>query len=738
MATLMRVSALIFGAFATATVGARAQQTLPAIEVAAARPKLSARTRLEARASRVAAPARIVASHPATNPGLPAPAEAAANRFAAATVLSTEDLRRAGGATLGDALFDKPGVTGSGFAPGAASRPIVRGLDNFRVRIQENGTSAGGVSELGEDHSVPLDTLGARRIEVTRGPATLRYGAQAMGGLVSVVNNRIPDAPPCADRGDGCAAVETRGAVSTVNAGQEGAALLDAARGPVALHLEALGRRAEDYRVPGPPFLATPQTAPPFSGLQPNSAARSGGATLGGAYIFERGFVGAAITQFDSLYHIPGLDSAAKGGRIALRQLRASAKGEFRPHGELVDAVRFWASTTDYRHHELARENSFDGVQQSFASKDQELRVETELKPLRSPLGVLTTTLGVHAMHQRLVAPGVDGGLLDPARGRSVAGFAISELALTDALRLQAAGRIERAAVDGSSPDLARDPTFALPRHRAFTPKSGAIALALDLPEKTIASVSATASERAPRAPELYSRGAHEATGTFDIGDPNLGVERAKTVEIGLKRATGGFHFEATAFLTHFEGFIFRSLTGQNCDGNIASCKPAGAGGDLKQAVYAQRDATFRGGEFFGQLDLAPIQGGVFGVENQFDIVRASFSSGGNVPRIPPARLGGGLFWRDANWQARIKLLHAFAQNNVAPNETPTPGYNLLKAEISYTLKRAAGDPRGQEMTIGVVGDNLLNEDIRNHVSFRKDEVLMPGRNVRLFANFVF
>jgi len=155
--------------------------------------------------------------------------------------------------------------------------------------------------------------------------------------------------------------------------------------------------------------------------------------------------------------------------------------------------------------------------------------------------------------------------------------------------------------------------------------------------------------------------------------------------------------------------------------------------------VYSQRDATFRGAEFQSQLDVAQFHGGTWGIEDQFDIVRATFADGTNVPRIPPVRVGGGLFWRDANWLTRINLLHAFGQNDIATiGETPTPGYNLLKAEISYNTML---DPRiygAKEMTVGLAGNNLLNENIRNASSYNKDEVLMPGLNVRAFANLKF
>ena len=131
--------------------------------------------------------------------------------------------------------------------------------------------------------------------------------------------------------------------------------------------------------------------------------------------------------------------------------------------------------------------------------------------------------------------------------------------------------------------------------------------------------------------------------------------------------------------------------------------------------------------------------GGIWGIENQFDVVRATFTDGSNVPRIPPVRLGGGVYWRDSNWFTRVNLVHAFAQNDIAViGETPTAGYNLLNAEITYNTKLNQSWIGAREMTLGLVGNNLLNQNIRNSVSYTKDEVLMPGLGVRAFANLKF
>ncbi len=654
------------------------------------------------------------------------------NEFATVTVVTRDEIDNSTGQTLGDVLQNKPGITSSGFAPGAASRPIVRGLDNYRVRIQENGLSSGGVSEIGEDHGVPIDPLAAQKIEVIRGPATLRYGSQAIGGVVNVDNNRIPTfIPPRGVSG------ELRSAVTTVDKGREGAVQLDAGGGNFAIHADAFGRSAGDYQIPSYPYLNPENPAPLVGRWQPNSAHRSNGNALGGSYIFDRGFVGVAIATMGSLYQVPGQEAAETQTRIDMRQTRITSKGEYRPDGSAIDAIRFWAGTTDYKHDEIADEGGFNGVQQSFVSKQKEARTEVQFQPFDLRFASLSTALGLQVNAEDLNAPGREGGLFDPNTTRSIAGYMFNEFRFTDTLRMQLAGRIERNEVKGMSPDLFIDETVNLFRNRDFTPKSGAVGFLKDLPGDLVASVTGQYVERAPRAPELLSRGVHEATGTFDIGNPNLNIEVAQSVEVGLRRNTGPWRFEATGFYTKFNNFIYRDLTGQTCDEDFASCAPGDAG-EFQQAIYAQRNATFRGAEFQTQLDVAPLWNGQWGVDGQYDIVRATFDDGSNVPRIPPQRLGGGVYYRDGSWFARVGLLHAFAQNEVSDFETTTAGYNLLKAELSYA-SNLPGDPSGlSQFKVGIVGDNLLNENVRNAVSFKKDEVLMPGRTVKVFASVKF
>jgi len=775
---LRSVSWLLLGVAATPALAQNppASEELPPVDVTA--PSHVARrhvvpSRAPKRAARRAtAPNREQRPVAAAAPAPTAPQQGTlpivTDRFATVTVVPNEEIRREGGAQLGDLLFSKPGITGSSFAPGASSRPIIRGLDVNRVGILENGTSAGGASDLGEDHFVPIDPLATNKVEVIRGPAAIRYGSTSIGGVVTATNNRIPDAlPSCATspfqpfglpakapagaQSSPCVNVETRTAVNSVDGGVDGGILLDTGAGNFAFHADAYGRKAGDYSIPSYPYLF--DHTRPVNGQQPNSAMQADGASIGGSYLFNGGYIGAAITQNDSLYHIPGIDGADHNTRIDAHQTKISVKGEYRPDAAAIDAIRLWAGATDYRHNELGLAdpaNPFsDGIRQTFTNQEQEARVEVQMMPFNARFATVTTTFGLQGSHQELTAPSPDNpgslfnGLWNPNNNSQGAGYVFNDFQFSATTKAQIAGRIEHVDLHGSTPNFPDDflpngtPQANIARNPSFTPKSASVGLIQNLPYDLVGSLTAQYVERAPKPAELFSRGAHDATGTFDIGDPNLTIETAKSIEIGLRRATGPFRFEATAYYTHFDNFIYRRLTGVMCGDDFDSCGTPGA--DLNQAVYSQQNANFRGGELQSQLDIGPLNGGIWGIENQFDIVRATFTNGTNVPRIPPMRLGGGVYWRDDNWLVRVNLLHAFAQNDIAPvAETPTPGYNLLKAEVSYKTKLNSSWIGAHEMTVGLVGNNLLNESMRNSVSYTKDQVLLPGIGVRAFANLRF
>ncbi len=644
------------------------------------------------------------------------------NTYQSTTGITGREIQRSSAASLADLLSGLPGVSASTFAPGA-SRPNIRGLDDYRVRVQENGIGTQDASDFSQDHGVPIDPLSADKVEVIRGPATLRYGSQAIGGVVSATNNRIPEALT-----PGGFSARFKGGASSVDSGLDGATSLDASGNNVAIHADAYTRSAGDYRIPG--------------GVQANTRLQSEGQSVGGSYIFDGGYIGTAIQHITSLYHIPGIIDAKENTRIDLQQTKIISKGEWRAPTDGIAAVRFTFGASDYKHDEIGiGTNGVDGIQNTIKNRELEGRFELDHAALATSVGALTGTWGVQIGHRELGTAGSLGGLLAPTKTDTAAVFAFEQIQFTDTLKLQAAGRVENHLVKGLAPSFPSD--FLPPPNtfteeagrRSFAPKSVSLGLMKDLPWDMVGTLTAQRVQRAPAAPELYSRGSDDASGTFVIGNPNLKIETAQTAEIGLKRAKGQLRFETSLYYTLYKDFIFKQVTGNYCTDTFATC---GAAGPLIQVVYGQRDAVFRGAELAAQLDVTPLGSGMFGVDGQFDIVRATFTDGTNVPRIAPMRTGGGVWWRSAEWYARVGLLHAFAQNDVGLNETPTDGYNLLKAEVSYTHMFNRTDSGPREITVGLAGDNLLNEQIRNHISFKKAEVLQPGLGVRLFTNVKF
>jgi iron complex outermembrane receptor protein len=696
--------------------GVAAQTQLPGIVVTT-----------PSQAKRPAKPAPApVATTPAPAPAAPEPAPPATSlqipaepSFDAKTVMGGTELAAQPFAQLGDALGEKPGIAATAFAPGA-SRPIIRGLSGFRVGITENGISSGDVSALSDDHAVPIDPNSARQVEVVRGPGTLRYGSQAIGGVVNSINNRIPEKIP--PKGY---TAETQGGLSSVDSGRNGSALVEAGAGNWVMHADAFKRISEDYAIPG--------------GTQPNTSVNSEGFALGGSYVFKDGFLGLAVTSFDSTYFIPGIAAAEEKNHIVLNQTKVMSKGEWRLNDMGLETVRFSFGASDYKHDEVDGLGAAAVIGSTFLNKLYEVRVEAQLQPMQTTLGELRSAIGTQWYDRRLSAAGEDGILLPPSHTQSLAGFIFEELQLSKKLRFQVAGRIESDSVDGTAstfpptflppPD---DPTVA-PAARQFLPISASLGFLYDLPMGVVARLTAQHVERAPDATELFYKGPHDSTQTFEIGTPGLIVEEGNTVELGFKRAKGDFRFDVSAYHTDFKNFIFKRFTGAKCDTDFASCAVGGTG-PLDQIIYSQQDATFIGAEVLAEHDIGRIWRGTWGIDGQYDFVHATLSDGSFVPKMPPHRLGAGIYYRDSNWFARLNLLHAFAQHEFAAFDTPTPGYNLLNAEVRYTVKLDQPGSVVPEMTVGIRGENLLNDDIRLSTSFKKDEVLQPGTNVRLFG----
>ncbi len=644
--------------------------------------------------------------------------------FAPVTVIPGSQIVSRPGATLSDLIQGEPGLSGSAFAPGA-NRPIIRGLDNNRVRVQENGVGTHDVSALSEDHGVPIDPLVADQIEVVRGPATLRYGSQAIGGVVSAINQRIPETIP-----RNGISYRVIGGFNTADRGSDGAFSVTTGAGPVALHADAFKRSADDYRTP--------------LGRQGNSFVESEGYSVGGSLVGAKGFIGLALSQHDSDYGIPGGRAAERRTHIDMERTQLTSRGELRVREGGIDAIRYWFANTRYKHDEISTTDGETKIGSTFVNREREGRAEVQHMPVATAFGELRGAVGTSFGWRNLSAGGEGNELLAPNRTRTAATYLFEELQITQRLRLQGAVRAEHARVAGTGHDtsaglLPGAEVEGISADRRFSLTSMSAGILYELPLGIVARVTGASVERAPDAAELFSKGPHEATGTFEIANPGLTKERAETIELGLRRTAGSFRFDASLFQTRFHGFIFKQLTGNTCGDSIDTCKAVAFGQDgaeeLKQINIVQRDAMFRGVELQGELDVVPVWRGVIGVDGRYDMVHAFFddSRAGSIPRIPPHRVGAGVYYRDANWRARVGVLHALAQRSIGEGETATSGYSLLSADVSYRfLTDLPGRP---EMVVGIRGDNLLDDEVRHHTSFKKDEVLQPGRTIRLYGS---
>ena len=608
-----------------------------------------------------------------------------------------EELITSGGISLGDALKNVPGVTSSGFTAGA-SRPVIRGLGSTRVRVTENGLGSHDVSDVSDDHAVPVDPLAALEIEVLRGPATLRYGSQAIGGVVNSINNRIP-----MEIGEGTN-LEAFTGVSSNSIERLGGMIVDHRAGNWAFHADGIIRGADDYDTP--------------DGTQRNTFSFGKGFALGGAYIGNSGGAGGlGFNQFIAHYGIPTEPGSDEVSHIDLDQKNYSGALRFTlPRFATISAQGVY---TDYTHSEIV---DGEGILSTFNNDEWEGRIEA----VHEAFGPITMgAIGLQLGDRKFEGSGEAVEYLLPTKTDNFAAYIFEELSLTDTFTLQGAARVEWTDVKGETD--AQGP-FDL----GFTPTSfsGGAVLRPGMGSTTFfANVSRT--ERAPHVTELFAQGPHEATRTFEIGDPSLGIERALSIEGGIKHQdTSDNNASFSIYHTNFSGFVFGQLTGNSYD--VDGTFFPNDSGAFKELRYSQQDATFWGLE--GQIHWHVFEGmnGRFGVDAQADYVRATFDAGGNVPRIPPYRVGGGVFFENQRLELKLGALYHGEQDRIAANETPTDSYTTVDASATIHLHEGSGG----DIDLVLSGTNLTDSVGRNHVSFTKDFVELPGRTFRLMLHF--
>lgn len=601
------------------------------------------------------------------------------------------------GNTLGDTIDRLPGVQGSYFGPGVG-RPIIRGLDGPRVQVLGGGISTLDVSTTSVDHAVSIDPFLADQIEVLKGPATLLYGSGAIGGVVNVRDGRIPDRP--VEGVDG--RVELR--ADSVNDGLSGVGRIDAGNGAFAVHADWSERSGDPYE--GPDGVEIENT-------QSQSSSRSIGFSITG----ERGHAGISLSAYDNTYGIPpeeekeDEDAAAqfakakpgvgrpKGGEglveLDLEQQRVDFDGSLRQPFAGWERIDLRVGHNDYEHTEFVLDE--DDGQREVGTRFFNDAVEGRVEAVHDPIGAWRGAVGVQASRRDFEALG-DEAFVPPSVTRD-AGLFLVERATFEPFAIELGARYDRQTIELDDGERAKHDAFSLSAAGRW-----------DFDPAWHATLNLDRAQRAPQAEELFSDGPHEATASFEIGDPSLGEETANQAETGLHWHVEGIEARISAYWNRFDDFIYLADTDAIED-------------ELPVRVWTQADARFHGfeAELKGRLadtDWGRFEGGVFA-----DTVRGRLSEGGDLPRIAPGRIGASLDWSLGAWRAGLDVVRTAEQDRVATLEEATDGHTLVDARIAWT-------PPAGDWELFLEGRNLGDEEARVHTSLIKDRAPLPGRNV--------
>jgi len=592
-----------------------------------------------------------------------------------ASVLSGQDLALNLEGSLGELMKNQPGVAERAFGPGP-SRPVIRGLDGDRVLVLENGQRTDDLSSQSADHGVTISPLAAERVEVVRGPATLLYGANAIGGLVNVITDVIPTRPVQGMAG----AAQAEFGTAAEEAG--GAGDLSVGNGRYALHVGGSGRRSGDVGTP--------------VGDIENSQSRSAFGHVGGAYTGVRGYVGASYQYDDTKYGIPIVEEGVI--QLTPRRHVVSARGQTRGMGGFLDALRASFNVRRYRHDELEGEEI--GTRFTNDTLDFELMATT--KPIA---GRLHGTYGISGFDRGFEAVGAEA--LSPPVDQQNFGIFTYQEAVWPHVTLQFGGRVDWASFS---------PEEGL-RERDFTNVSASVGALFRPTDQTTVAVSLARAVRNPALEELYFLGPHIGNFAFEVGNPDLDAEEGLGVDVSfrwrLARASG----EVSWFRNDIDNFVFRNPTGEIEE-------------ELPVIEFTGADSVLQGVEAHTDIELTD----AWLVELGFDYVRGTLTATDEpLPRIPPFRFIGGVRYRWNAVQVGGEVVAAADQDRVFGAETPTDGYGLLKLFGVYSLQQ------GRTVhTFTARLDNATNETYFNHLSFIKDFVPEMGRSFKFVYGVQF
>ena len=652
------------------------------------------------------------------------------------SVLTGEALTRNLRPTIGETLARLPGVSATSFGP-SASRPILRGFQGERVRVLTDGIGSFDVSNTSVDHAVVIDPLLAERIEVLRGPSALLFGSSAVGGVVNVIDTRIPRTVPEAGyRLNGIANYGSAANERSVEAAG------DVAVGKhLVLHADGSYLKSDNLEIGGFALsrqaraaalsqVGLPQTgdepidfaaAARIKGRLPNSFAETWTAGLGASIITDTGSLGVSYSHYDSFYGVPiryatQVGQEQEAPRLDIVQNRFDLRGEVQTGGGFLDRVRIRLGHANYRHFELEEDGS---VGTAFYNNGTEGRLEL----VQANRGGWSGASGVQYFNRLFNVVGEEAFL--PRNETNQTGLFTLQQFSSGAFRAEGGLRYELS--DLAARVDAQNRFFQ--GQRNFRALSGSLGASYALNDAVRVGINGSRTERAPSAEELFANGAHAGTQAYELGSPDFRLEKSWGLEATLHAHTGAVNFDASAYYNWFSNFISENqVASAVC---AAAAAPSGREADLPCFQYQQADARYYGFEAdlsatLFQIGTTRINGDVLG-----DYVHANVVDQGPIPRIPPARVLGGLEAQGDRFTLRGEVEHLFDQKRIAAFETPTKDYTIVNASLSLS-------PFGRDAktTLLLSANNLFDVNVRRHASFLKDFAPLAGRDLRATIRF--
>lgn len=593
--------------------------------------------------------------------------------------LSGAALTQRQGSTFGETLDNLPGIANSSFGPNVG-RPIIRGMDGDRIRILQNSGANMDVSGLSNDHAVPIDPLTTERIEVLRGPATLLYGGSAIGGVVNVIDNRIARERTFNAKGGvmGKAEVRAGGAADERSTG----AMVEAGNEKFVLHVDAFDRSTKNLRVPKD--MTCGEGGPSNGRRVCNSASNSKGGAVGGTLLFDRGYLGLSTSEYRSTYGTVAESDPGAEVNIGMLRRHHVMEGLLRDVG-VFENIKFQLGRTSYTHTEF----EVSSPESTFKNKGHDLRLEGRQRAIRLSNGMqLDGTVGIQHERNNLQAKGPDGienTLLPPTRSRSTGLFTYQALK-TSWGQLSAGARAEDVVVTSSE---AIGPNLENPAQtKKFKPLNFAIGAMRNLRVGEAQNgwqltTNLSASQRAPKDYELFAHGEHAATGTYEIGQSTLKLEKGTQLDVGGEWKQGPHKFGITGFASQFSNYI--SLQSMGTDSNEPGVPDYRFEGVRARFYGIESTAKLRmvGGQ--SALVSPNAAHGAMDLELRADVVRAKdLTHNSYLPRIAPMRVGADAVWSRNAWGARFGFMHAAAQNRVPDGGITTAGHTLWNAGVNY------------------------------------------------------